>query len=88
MEPFNWDPDGSYIEPQPSSKVSKRRVVGKAEFAKGCEAIGYEGWLVLGFRGLGLKGGFQYKGLNIYNRLLGDFVDTERRSRRDCIATR
>lgn len=31
-----WTPDWT-------SQVSKRRVVGKKEFAKGCEAIGFEG---------------------------------------------
>ncbi|CAE7394909.1 unnamed protein product [Symbiodinium sp. CCMP2592] len=38
------DSYGSIEEAWPKAfDVSKRRVVGKAEFAKGCEAIGYEG---------------------------------------------
>ena len=43
-------------------QVSKRRVVGKAEFAKGCEAIGYEG--PLGEGGFwGYMYGLVFKGL-------------------------
>ena len=33
------------------SQVTKRKVVGKKEFAKGCEAIGFEGQKSTGLRG-------------------------------------